>query len=236
MTQNTNQPQEIFSFQFFKIPFYKMPFYLLFPIRFRKIAGLRHGEVLLPMVLGAPIYSLKRYSFNRLIFFGHWQDALAFETFKSKSSEIQFQQGWSLSLSLYRRWGKITEIQSANLYPRVSPNTSETVAITLARLKLSELFRFAKWGKPVEKQVRDHKKQKLAFAAFRPFGNFLTFSIWESEEAMVGMVHGTQPNLDGLNHKEAMIERNRKDFHFEFTTLRFEILEKSGMELSPLQV
>ncbi len=146
MTQNTNQPQEIFSFQFFKIPFYKMPFYLLFPIRFRKIAGLRHGEVLLPMVLGAPIYSLKRYSFNRLVFFGHWQDALAFETFKkSKLRDSIPTRMVSFSFTL-SKVGEISEIQSANLYPRVSPNTSETVAITLARLKLSELFRFANGG------------------------------------------------------------------------------------------
>ncbi|MCZ8342763.1 MAG: hypothetical protein O9301_07010 [Leptospira sp.] len=209
-----------------------MPFYILFPVRFRKITGLLHGEIFLPMVLGEPIYSFRRYSFNHLVFLGHWEDSKAFETFKIRSPKSQFQYGWSLTLSLYRRWGKIKEIESATLYPRLSPNTNETVAVTLARLKLSELFRFAKWGKPVEKQVRDHKKQKLAFAAFRPFGNFFTFSIWESEEAMVGMVHGTQPNLDGLKHKEAMSERNRKDFHFEFTTLRCEILEKSGFEYS----
>jgi hypothetical protein len=229
MTQNQEQSQEIFSFHFFQIPFYKILYYLLFPHRFTKIPGLYHGEVLIPMLLGKPIYSLQRYLLNHMIFIGHWKKEEDLERYLTHPSQQIFLQGWQVRLSLYRRWGKIKEIESAKLYPRISPNNDLTVAITLARLKLTELFRFAKWGKPVEKQVRDHKKQKMALAAFRPFGNFLTFSVWETEEDMVNMVNGNHSSFDGTEHKAAMAERNRKDFHFEFTTLRFEILDKSTM-------
>lgn len=38
------------------------------------------------------------------------------------------------------------------------------------------------------------------------------------------MVHGTEPKTDGLDHKQAMLERNRNDFHTEFATFRFESL------------
>lgn len=38
------------------------------------------------------------------------------------------------------------------------------------------------------------------------------------------MVYGTEPKTDGLDHKQAILERKQNDFHKEFTTLRFESL------------
>ena len=38
---------------------------------------------------------------------------------------------------------------------------------------------------------------------------------------MVGMVRGRRAELDGTDHRDAMTERERKDFHHEFTTMRF---------------
>ncbi|TGN20615.1 hypothetical protein [Leptospira idonii] len=180
------------------------------------------------MQLGESLYSFKRYHLTSVSVVAFWQSEEDLDRFLTLSPKDPIGSGWHIRLKLYRRWGKIRELLSATLYPRDSGYDTPTVAITLARLKISQLIRFTKWGKPVEKQVRDHPGKRFAFAAFRPFRNFLTFSIWNSEDEMIQMVQGKSPETDGLEHKDAMAERNRNDFHSEFTTLRFEILKEVG--------
>ncbi|XDD47629.1 hypothetical protein AB3N60_05995 [Leptospira sp. WS39.C2] len=230
MNSIQNQTQEIFSFHYLNIPFYKIPYYLFFKRSFKKLKGLNHCEFLIPMQLGEPLFGLRRYRLTEIAFLAFWETEENLNQFLSSSISKSFQTGWYVRLRLYRKWGEISEIVSATLYNRNSKNENTTVAITLARLKLTQLFRFTKWGKPVETQVRNHPGKQIAFAAFRPPRHFLTFSIWDSEANMIQMVTGKDPNQDGLQHKEAMLERNRKDFHFEFTTLRFELLGKHGLE------
>lgn len=88
--------------------------------------------------------------------------------------------------------------------------------------------RFARWGHPVETQVRDHAGMSFALAAMRPFNTFSTFSIWRSEADMLSMVRGLDPANDGDEHQRAMRERERRDFHYEFTTLRFVPVKEVG--------
>ena len=45
---------------------------------------------------------------------------------------------------------------------------------------------------------------------------------------MVGMVQGRQEEHDGASHRLAMRERSRRDFHHEFTTMRFVPLREVG--------
>jgi len=102
-------------------------------------------------------------------------------------------------------------------------NPAEPVAaFTLARLKIPEVPRFIRWGRPVEEQVRDHPETTMAMAAIRYPGSVSTFSIWNSQQAMVDMVQGHG------RHTAAMAERDRRDFHYEFTTLRFRPLSEHG--------
>jgi hypothetical protein len=96
-------------------------------------------------------------------------------------------------------------------------------------LKLPQLFRFISWGKPVEELVRDHPGATLALAAIRPPRTFSTFSVWRSQREMTDMVHGNGSAPGAGRHAEAMIERNRKDFHYEFTTLRFRAIAEHGV-------
>ena len=79
----------------------------------------------------------------------------------------------------------------------------------------------------VERQIKDHPGKTCARVAYRPANVFSTFSIWQSEDAMVGMVGGRQIS-DGRDHREAMVERARVPFHFEFMTLRFAPLSQHG--------
>jgi hypothetical protein len=102
------------------------------------------------------------------------------------------------------------------------------VAVTLARLKLPQITRFIRWGKPVEELVRDHPGTTLALASMRPLRTFSTFSVWRSQQEMTDMVHGHSYKSESSPHAEAMTERNRKDFHYQFTTLRFRALAEHG--------
>lgn len=227
-----DQTQEIFSFHSFPVPLYQIPWYLFGNRFFRKSRGLIHSECLIPMLLGESLFSWKRYRIQEVVVFALWNSEKDLNDFLEKHKQGQIQKGWHLRLRMYRRWGSISEFSLARVNDRISKLDSTTVAITLARLKLKELFRFTKWGKPVETQVRNHPGKQKAFAAFRPPRHFLTFSVWDTEADMIQMVQGKNPNRDGSEHKEAMEERSKKDFHFEFTTLRFEIVGESGFVVS----
>jgi hypothetical protein len=95
-------------------------------------------------------------------------------------------------------------------------------------LKLPQIPRFIHWGKPVETLVRDHPGATLALAAFRPPRTVSTFSVWRSQREMVEMVRGQGAVPGAGRHAAAMVERRRKDFHHEFTTLRFRPLSEHG--------
>ncbi len=102
------------------------------------------------------------------------------------------------------------------------------VAVTLARMRLPELPRFIRGGRPVEHQVRDHREATLAMAAIRLPRTVSTFSIWTSTRAMTRMVFGRDGGETARRHARAMTERDRRDFHHEFTTLRFRPRSEHG--------
>ena len=102
------------------------------------------------------------------------------------------------------------------------------VAVTLARMKIPQVPRFIRWGRPVEQQVRDNPDASIALAAMRAPHTISTFSAWTSQRAMTNMVRGHGDGEKSKRHAEAMKERDRKDFHHEFTTLRFKPLSEHG--------
>lgn len=181
------------------------------------------------MNLGEPVLSAPRYNFQSFAFFAWWRDEDSLEEFLRQPSHHFFEDGWHVRMKLYRRWGKIAALENAIVDPSLAVPNKPMVAVTLARLKLSETLRFTKWGKPVESQVRDHKGQTLALAALRPLNTFSTFSIWKNESEMLSMVQGKNKINDGESHKLAMQERTRKDFHHEFSTMRFTPIKEVGM-------
>lgn len=184
------------------------------------------------MNLGEGILSFKRFRFGTLGFFCLWQNGTDLTVFLGKTSEGQvFKKGWFVRLRQYRRWGKISEIERAEVFHQEPEADQTVVAVTLARLNLLQTFRFIKWGRPVESQVRDHDGQVLALAGFRPPRTFSTFSIWKNEAEMVNMVLGKRKSQDGQEHINAMQERSRKPFHHEFSTMRFLPLGESGKYL-----
>jgi hypothetical protein len=52
--------------------------------------------------------------------------------------------------------------------------------------------------------------------------------VWRTQREMLDMVRGRDAFAGGERHAAAMIERKRRDFHHEFTTLRFRALAEHG--------
>jgi hypothetical protein len=202
---------------------------LLRPPRAGSTPGLRHAECMTLMTLGSPILSPARMRLRHLAVFAAWEDERALDTFLMDTELGRtLAPGWHVRLEFLRRWGRISELDGLPEQAGEVEPSAPVVAVTLARMKLTEVPRFIRWGKPVEELVRDHPGTTLALAAMRPPRTVSTFSVWRSQREMTDMVrgHGTAP--EARRHATAMVERKRKDFHHEFTTLRFRALAEHG--------
>jgi hypothetical protein len=220
--------REIFSFHLVRIPFWKVPYFVFTRLHQKRIPGLRHSEGFFTMNLGESIVSPPRYNLKTFALFAWWSDEKSLEEFLQQPAYRIFNEGWHVRMKLYRVWGEISELKTATLEEPITQADVPVVAVTLARLNLFQTHRFIAWGKPVESQVRNHHGTLLALASFRPLNTFSTFSIWKNESEMINMVRGSKPQ-DGDSHKLAMQERNRKDFHHEFTTMRFIPFKEMGV-------
>lgn len=197
-----------------------------------QVTGLRHAECMAGMKLGAPILSPARLQLRNLAMFAAWDCPESLDGFLAETTLGRtLSEGWHVRLELVRRWGRFEEFDDFPSTDEAIDPDRPVVAVTLARLKLPEVFRFVRWGRPVEEQVRDHPGVTLALAAMRPLRTFSTFSVWRSLREMSAMVHGNHAPVGAGRHAEAMRERDRKDFHREFTTLRFRAISEHGMWL-----
>jgi hypothetical protein len=194
-----------------------------------KIAGLRHAECMVAMTLGSPILSPARMQLRNLAVFASWEDEGALDAFLADTALGRtLSNGWHVRLRFLRRWGRHSGFDDLPANDKDEDPAQPVVAVTLAGARLPELIRFIRWGKPVEEQVRDHPGTILALAAIRPPRTFCTFSIWRSQREMTDMVHGKGSGPGADRHAKAMGERDRKDFHLEFTTLRFRAIAEHG--------
>ena len=181
------------------------------------------------MTLGSPILSPARMQLRNLALFAAWENAAALDAFLAETKLGRaLSAGWHVRLDFLRQWGRFAELGELPANVADADPAQPVVAVTLARLKLPQLLRFIRWGKPVEEQVRDHPGVTLALAAIRPPRTFSTFTIWHSQREMTDMVHGRGATLGADRHAAAMVERTRKDFHYQFTTLRFRALSEHG--------
>ncbi|MHA7306379.1 hypothetical protein ACX80E_14215 [Arthrobacter sp. TMN-49] len=173
--------------------------------------------------------SLRRMQLQRIAVFAEWEDEAALIDFLARHPfGRKLNEGWHVRLKFLRRWGEVRELAGLPDVAERSELDEPVVAVTLARMRLLELPRFIHWGRPVERQIRDHPESALAMAAIRLPRTISTFSIWTSTRAMTGMVFGRDDGEAARRHTEAMSERDRKDFHHEFTTLRFRPLSEHG--------
>lgn len=202
---------------------------LLRPPSSASVPGLRRIEPMAGMRLGGAIVSPERMQLHRLAVFAEWDDSTALDEFLTGHRlGRQLADGWHVRLQYLRRWGSVERFSHLPEEAGRARPAEPAVAVTLARTRLLELPRFIRWGRPVEVQVRDHPETTLALAAMRPPNTVSTFSVWTSNRAMTGMVWGRDDGAVGRRHSAAMSERERRDFHHAFTTLRFRPLSEHG--------
>ncbi len=193
------------------------------------VAGLRHAECMMPMRLGAPLLSPGRWQIRRLAMFAAWDDESAVDGFLHGTRLGRaLAEGWHVRLKFLRRWGHVAAFDGLPAKAGETDPDAPVVAVTVARMQLLQIPRFLRWGKPVERLVRDHPGTTLALAATRPLRTIATFTIWRSAREMTEMVHGRSAVEAPERHAAAMAERRRKDFHVEFTTLRFTCVGEYG--------
>lgn len=220
---------KIFTFGLANVPVPQTLGTLMRPPSSESIPGLVHAECLTLMQLGSPIWSPQRMQLKRLTMFAAWESEDAIESFLSNTELGRaINAGWHLRMSFLRRWGSVREFadlpENAGDYDPSAP----VAAYTLARMKFPEVPRFIRWGRPVEELMRDHPETTLALAAIRYPRSVATFTIWNSLQAMTDMVQGHSKVVGSERHTMAMKERDRRDFHHEFTTLRFKPLSEHG--------
>lgn len=195
----------------------------------QQVPGLIHAECMAKMRLGAPILSPARMQLRHLTMFAAWESDVAIDEFLANTRLGRaFATGWHVRMAFLRRWGYISAFDGLAESMGEQDPEAPVVAVTLARMKLPQVPRFIRWGKPVEELVRDHPGTTLAIAAMRLPRTVSTFSVWRSQREMVEMVHGHSAVPRPERHAAAMAERQRKDFHFEFTTLRFTPIAEYG--------
>lgn len=219
----------IFSYHLVKLPL-RLAIKGLFsnPIK-KNTKGLVYSEYMTAMTLGSPILSTSRFLIRQVAVFAQWENEEAIEDYlKNDKFGRILNNGWHVRLAFMREWGKISGFKIPTQTAKLESPSSTVVAVTIARMKPFSVLRFINWGKPVEKLVRDHPGTTLSLASVKMPNTVSTFSIWKTEKEMTDMVHGHSAVPKPKRHADAMKERERKDFHFEFTTLRFKPISEFG--------
>lgn len=199
------------------------------PPKNENVPGLIHAECMTSMTLGSQIFSPSRLLIRQVAVFAQWENEEAIDNFLENDNFGKIlAKGWHTRLIFLRQWGTINEFVIPKDVNGLDDPNAPVVAVTLARMKLFQVPRFIHWGRPVEKLVRDHPGVSLALAAIRLPRTVSTFSVWKSQKEMVDMVHGHSYVPKPKRHAQAMKERERKDFHYQFTTLRFKPIAEYG--------
>ena len=195
----------------------------------QSIEGLRHAECMAVSQLGTSLLSPSRLRLGSLAMFARWESNDAVDRFLAETPlGRRLAVGWHARLEFIRRWGSVAAFADLPAEVGEQDPDERVGALTLARLKLTQVPRFITWGTPVERLVVDHPAALFAVAPMRPVRTVATFSVWRTQREMTDMVIGRGGGPDASRHADAMAARDRKDFHREFTTLRFRILSEHG--------
>ncbi len=219
----------IFTYHLVKTGYFSALKILLFPPKPRDISGLINVEIMTAMTLGSPVFSPSRMLIRQIAFFAQWENEADVDYFLTENNLGKIlSKGWHTRLTFMRKWGKFNKFEIPDETLEFENPDSPVVAVTIARMKFLQIPRFIRWGRPVEKLVRDHPATTLSLASIKFPNTVSTFSIWKTQKEMTDMVHGHSKVPKPERHADAMKERERKDFHFEFTTLRFKPISESG--------
>lgn len=217
------------SFHLADLPAWVSTRALLQPPTRTKVPGLHHAECLVLMQFGAPIVSPTRLQLRRFAMFAQWDDDAALDRFlDAHPFGRRLAGGWHVRLQYLRRYGTVAALRDLPERAGTWDPGEPIVAVTLARMKLVEVPRFLRWGRPVEHLIASHPAAVFSTGAQRPPNTISTFSIWRTVREMTDMVHGRSDVPDAHVHQTAMAEQRRRDFHYESTFMRFRPLSEHG--------
>lgn len=219
----------VFTYHLIKTNYFSALRILLFSPKPKNNPGLIHAECMTAMTLGSAIFSPSRMLIRQIAVFAQWENESDIDHFLAKNNFGKIlSKGWHTRLTFMRKWGKFNKFEIPDETLEFENPDSPVVAVTIARMKFLQIPRFIHWGRPVEKLVRDHPATTLSLASIKFPNTVSTFSIWKTQKEMTDMVHGHSKVPKPERHADAMKERDRKDFHFEFTTLRFKPISEFG--------
>ncbi|AYN01087.1 hypothetical protein [Chryseobacterium sp. 3008163] len=219
----------VFTYHLVKTNYFSALRILLFSPKPKNTPGLIHAECMTAMTLGSAIFSPSRMLIRQIAVFAQWENESDVDNFLAKNNFGKIlSKGWHTRLTFMRKWGKFNKFEIPDETLEFENPDSPVVAVTIARMKFLQIPRFIHWGRPVEKLVRDNPATTLSLASIKFPNTVSTFSIWKTQKEMTDMVHGHSKVPKPERHADAMKERNRKDFHFEFTTLRFKPISEFG--------
>ena len=220
---------DLFTYHLIKLPFFAALKHMLSPIKATNIQGLLHAETMSAMQLGSSVFAPTRLFSSTIVVFAQWKDEDVLQTFlQTHKFGRLLATGWYVKLKFVRQNGAISRFKIPNIDEIKLAENQPVVAVTLARMRYTEIPRFLRWGIPVEKQVRDHAGTTLSLASISYPNLISTFSIWKTSKEMTDMVFGHSKMPQPKRHIHAMNERDKRDFHFEFTALRFLPLAEYG--------
>ncbi|MCD1116752.1 hypothetical protein [Chryseobacterium turcicum] len=219
----------VFSYHIVKLPLTSALRIIFFPVNSKQISGLIYAETMSAMILGSPIFTVSRIFSRNIVIFAQWENESYLNDFlQSNLKGRKIAKGYHIRLKFLRQWGRISGFQIPDKELNTQNENIPVVAVTIARMRYRQIPRFLRWGRPVEKQVREDNGTTLSLASIQYPNIISTFSIWKTQKAMTDMVHGHSKMPQPKRHINAMKERDKKDFHFEFTTLRFKPLAEFG--------
>jgi hypothetical protein len=219
----------VFSYHLIRLPFIQSVRGLMANPLGKNTPGLVHAEFMTAMTLGSPIVSPARFLLRQVAIFAQWENEQALDAYLEQTSFGKtLAKGWHVRLAFVRQWGSFSDYKIPETKATIDSPADPVVAVTIARMRPLQVPRFIAWGRPAEQLVRDHPGTALSLASIRFPNTVSTFSIWKTEKEMTDMVHGHSKIPMPKRHSDAMKERDRKDFHFEFTTLRFKPLAEHG--------
>lgn len=219
----------IFTYHLVKTSYLSALKAMLFSPNKKVIPGLVHIECMACMTLGSPVFSTSRILAKEIAVFAQWENEADIDNFLQNNNLGKIlAKGWHTRLKFVRQWGYISGFVIPQEKLMLDSPEETVVAVTIARMKMLEVPRFLRWGRPVEKLVRDHPGTTLSLASIRFPRTISTFSVWKSQKEMTEMVFGHSKVSQPKRHIDAMKERDRKDFHIEFTTLRFKAISEFG--------
>jgi hypothetical protein len=220
----------IHSFHMAEIPARASAAALVRPPTRSSVSGLQHAETLAMMTFGTPILSPQRLQLRNFLMFAQWDDESALERFLAEESlGRRLASGWHVRMTYLRRFGSIAALGDLPAVAGDWDDEEPIVAVTVARLKVPEVPRFLRWGKPVELLIANHPAAVFSTGAHRPPRTISTFSIWRTVREMSEMVHGHSDVAHAEVHKVAMAEQRRKDFHRESAFMRFRPISEHGL-------